>query len=187
MALGYFLALQQRFLYCSAIIATANQRQTGHGPAQTPSRPCPWPQVPSPFHENARKGHPRFFVRENHKGSSWKSPKQKLIWQQLLLPKTRLKLKSLWVQKFSSRPCRLKVCNTSGVTLVAPSCTSTTLYTSKTPCSMCWCATSRQRCTLRTAMPALLVMWAWRWSPPAPVSPMPSPALPRPIWTAFRW
>lgn len=61
------------------------------------------------------------------------------------------------------------------------------LYTSRTPFSMCSCATSRLRCMRPMAMHGRPVRWVWRWSHPVLVSPMPSPALPRRIWTAFPW
>ncbi len=66
--LMFFFEMYRVYVCCSAIIEWHFKRQTGHGPARQSSRPCPWPQVPSWLHKSNRKEHPRFFVREIHKG-----------------------------------------------------------------------------------------------------------------------
>src|SRR5450830_1149317 len=84
------------------------------------------------------KKHPRFFVREIHKGSSWKYQKPKPLRCQTLqpqrpasLPKTRV-YKSFAAQKFCLKPCRPKTSNTCGVIPVALCCTFTMRCSSKT-------------------------------------------------------
>ena len=61
------------------------------------------------------------------------------------------------------------------------------LYKQETRFSMCWCAMSRPPSTPRMVTPAPPVRSAWRWSPRARASRMPSPASRPRTWTRSRW
>jgi hypothetical protein len=55
--------------WCDNARFAIENEQTDQDPA--PSRiegPWFWSQVPKPLHKSRAKGHPRFFVREIHKG-----------------------------------------------------------------------------------------------------------------------
>ena len=91
------------------------------------------------------------------------------------------------VRKSRSAASRKKASSTSSAIRAARSSTSTTSSSSRTRSSTSWCGTSRAPSMRRTATRARRPRSAWRWSPPAPASPMRSPASPPRTWTRSRW
>ena len=138
------------------------------------------------------KKHPRFFVREIHKGSSWKFLKLKLLRQAQRLPMLSCPSRpschqSFVARRFWLRHYKQKMSNTSGATQVALFCIFTMLFTSKTRFNMFWCAMSKRLFTRPMAMRVQPVRWGLHWSLLVLVLPMRLPVLRRPIWIAFPW
>jgi hypothetical protein len=72
-----FLAAAPNFDCCSAIIWSANQKANGSRFGATSNAPMALTSSPDVAPQAFSKGHPRFFVREIRKGSSWKFQKLK--------------------------------------------------------------------------------------------------------------